>query len=250
MTVNDDRRVGPDGQLGGASYSTAEGDAASVTVRISPRRSSPTAVGLTYSNVSAASGDYTAAPASVTIPANAASHTFTVQTTEDPTVETDETFTLTIGTLPAGVATGSPSSTTVTITDDDTAPTPTVSFAVASYSAAEGAAASVTVRISPTRSAPTAVGLTFADVNAEAGDDYTAAPASVTIPANTGLAHLHHCDHRGHRRRAQRELHPRHRHAARRGRLRQPVLDHRDHHRRRRPAAGAGRHHRARCIVP
>ena len=185
VTVNDDDASAPTVSFGGASYSTAEGDAASVTVRISPRRSSPTAVGLTYSNVSAASGDYTAAPASVTIPANAASHTFTVQTTEDPTVETDETFTLTIGTLPAGVATGSPSSTTVTITDDDTAPTPTVSFAVASYSAAEGAAASVTVRISPTRSAPTAVGLTFADVNAEAGDDYTAAPASVTIPANT-----------------------------------------------------------------
>ena len=185
VTVNDDDASAPTVSFGGEDYSTAEGDAASVTVRISPARSAPTAVGLTYANVSAASGDYTAAPASVTIPANAASHTFTVQTTEDPTVETDETFTLTIGTLPAGVATGSPSSTTVTITDDDTAPTPTVSFAVASYSAAEGAAASVTVRISPTRSAPTAVGLTYADVNAEAGDDYTAAPASVTIPANT-----------------------------------------------------------------
>ena len=184
VTVNDDDASAPTVSFGGASYSTAEGDAASVTVRISPRRSSPTAVGLTYSNVSAASGDYTAAPASVTIPANAASHTFTVQTTEDPTVETDETFTLTIGTLPAGVATGSPSSTTVTITDDDTAPTPTVSFASTSYSTAEGAAASVTVRISPTRSAPTAVGLTYADVDAAAGDDYTAAPASVTIPAN------------------------------------------------------------------
>ena len=186
MTVNDDDNPAPTVSFGGASYSAAEGEAASVTVRIHPRRSSPTAVGLTYANVSAASGDYTAAPASVTIPANAASHTFTVQTTEDPTDETDETFTLAIGTLPTGVVSGDPSSTTVTITDDDTAPTPTVRFGGTSYSTAEGAAASVTVRISPTRSSATAVGLTYADVNAAAGDDYTAAPASVTIPANAG----------------------------------------------------------------
>ena len=185
VTVNDDDNPAPTVSFAGASYSTAEGDAASVTVRISPRRSSPTAVGLTYANGTAASGDYTAAPASVTIPANAASHTFTVQTTEDPTDEPDETFTIAIATLPAGVVSGSPSSTTVTITDDDTAPTPTVSFAGASYSAAEGAAASVTVRINPTRSSATAVGLTYTDVDAAAGDDYTAAPASVTIPANT-----------------------------------------------------------------
>ena len=184
VTVNDDDNPAPTVSFGGAGYSTAEGDAASVTVRINPRRSAPTAVGLTYANGTATSGDYTAAPASVTIPANAASHTFTVQTTEDSADESDESFTLAIGTLPAGVATGSPSSTTVTITDDDTAPTPTVRFAVASYSAAEGAAASVTVRISPTRSASTTVGLTYADVEATAGGDYTAAPASVTIPAN------------------------------------------------------------------
>ena len=186
VTVNDDDNPAPTVSFGGASYSTAEGDAASVTVRINPRRSAPTAVGLTYTNGTAGSGDYTAAPASVTIPANAASHTFTVQTTEDQADESDETFTLAIGTLPAGVVSGDPASTTVTITDDDTAPTPTVSFGVADYSTAEGAAASVTVRISPTRSASTAVGLTYADVDAEAGDDYTAAPASVTIPANAG----------------------------------------------------------------
>ena len=186
VTVNDDDASAPTVSFGGASYSTAEGDAASVTVRINPRRGSPTAVGLTYTNGTAGSGDYTAAPASVTIPANAASHTFTVQTTEDQADESDETFTLAIGTLPAGVVSGDPASTTVTITDDDTAPTPTVRFGGTSYSTAEGAAASVTVRISPTRSASTAVGLTYADVDAEAGDDYTAAPASVTIPANAG----------------------------------------------------------------
>ena len=186
VTVNDDDTSGPTVSFGGASYSAAEGEAASVTVRISPRRSAPTAVGLTYAHDTATGGDYTAAPASVTIPANAASHTFTVQTTEDTDDESDETFTLAIGTLPTGVVSGDPASTTVTITDDDAAPTPTVRFGGTSYSTAEGAAASVTVRISPTRSAATAVGLTWADVDAEAGDDYTAAPASVTIPANAG----------------------------------------------------------------
>ena len=120
VAVNDDDSPPPTVSFGGADYSAAEGDAASVTVRISPTRSAPTAVGLAYADVTAAAGDdYTAAPASVTIPANAASHTFTIATTEDTDDEHDETFTVALGTLPDGVAAGSPSTATVTIADDD-----------------------------------------------------------------------------------------------------------------------------------
>ena len=149
VTVNDDDTVvTPTVRFARASYSAAEGAAASVTLRISPRRASPTAVGLTWANVTAASGDYTAAPASVTIAANAASHTFTVQTTGDSTGEPDETFTIAIGALPDGVVSASPSSTTVTITDDDPAPVPVVTIARDASPVTEGTAAAFTVSAS------------------------------------------------------------------------------------------------------
>ena len=106
-------------RLSRSSYEAREGDGVSVTVNVSPRRSVATQVGLAYTNGSAGGGDYTAGPASVTIPANASSHTFTVQTTEDHADENNETFRITLTTLPAGVDRGRPSSATVTITDDD-----------------------------------------------------------------------------------------------------------------------------------
>ena len=150
VTVNDDDTVAtPTVRFAGAHYSAAEGGAASVTVRISPRRASPTAVGLAYVDATAEAGDdYTAAPASVTIAANASSHTFTVQTTGDSTGEPDETFTIAIGALPDGVVSASPSSTTVTITDDDPAPVPVVTIAHDASPVTEGTAAAFTVSAS------------------------------------------------------------------------------------------------------
>ena len=121
VTVRDDDGGAPPPtvRLSAATYRAAEGDAVSVTVRLHPQRSSPTAVGLVCANETAASGDYAACPASVTIAANTASHTFTIATTEDTDDERDETFTVAVGTLPDGVAAGSPSTAVVTIADDD-----------------------------------------------------------------------------------------------------------------------------------
>ena len=100
MTIEDND--GAAVRLSRSSYEAREGDGVSVTVRVSPRRSVATQVGLAYANGSARGGDYTAGPASVTIPANASSHTFTVQTTEDGADENNETFRITLTTLPAG----------------------------------------------------------------------------------------------------------------------------------------------------
>ena len=149
-TVNDGDSLASTVSFGRASYSAAEGAAASVTVRIAPTRGAPTAVGLVYADVTATAGDdYAAAPASVTIPANAGSHTFTVQTSEDTTNEPEESFTLAIGTLPAGVATGSPSSTTVSIgADDEPAPVPVVTITPGASPVTEGTAAAFTVSAS------------------------------------------------------------------------------------------------------
>ena len=192
VTVNDDDTVvTPAVRFARASYSAAEGAAASVTLRISPRRASPTAVGLTYANVTATSGDYAAAPASVTIAANAGSHTFTVQTTGDSTGEPDETFTLAIGALPDGVVSASPSSTTVTITDDDPAPVPVVTIAHDAPPVTEGTAAAFTVSASVAPVSALAVAVEVAETP---GGGFVAADdegtKTVTIPPGETSATL------------------------------------------------------------
>ena len=192
VAVNDDDTVAtPTVRFAGASYSAAEGAAASVTVRINPRRSSPTAVGLTYANVTATSDDYAAAPASVTIAANAGSHTFTVQTTGDSTGEPDETFTIAIGALPDGVVSASPSSTTVTITDDDPAPVPVVTIAHDASPVTEGTAATFTVSASVAPASALAVTVEVAETPGggfvAAGEEGT---KTVTIPPGETSATL------------------------------------------------------------
>ena len=192
VTVNDDDTVvTPTVRFARASYSAAEGAAASVTLRISPRRASPTAVGLTYANVTATSDDYAAAPASVTIAANAGSHTFTVQTTGDSAGEPDETFTLAIGALPGGVVSASPSSTTVTITDDDPAPVPVVTIAHDAPPVTEGTAAAFTVSASVAPASALAVTVEVAETPGggfvAAGEEGT---KTVTIPPGETSATL------------------------------------------------------------
>ena len=147
VTVNDDDPppATPTVRFSASAWSASEGDAVSLTVHIAPRRNAATALGLACAHGTTATGDYGACPASVTIPANAAAHTFTVQTTEDTTVEPDETFTVTLATAPAGVAIGSPASATVTITDDDAEPVVTIAPGDA---VTEGAAATFTVTAS------------------------------------------------------------------------------------------------------
>ena len=193
VTVNDDDTVvTPAVRFARASYSAAEGAAASVTLRISPRRASPTAVGLAYADATAQAGDdYAAAPASVTIAANAGSHTFTVQTTGDSTGEPDETFTIAIGALPDGVVSASPSSTTVTITDDDPAPVPVVTIAHDAPPVTEGTAAAFTVSASVAPASALAVTVEVAE---GPGGGFVAADdegtKTVTIPPGETSATL------------------------------------------------------------
>ena len=162
VTVNDDDPppATPTVRLSASAYSAAEGDAVSLTVHIAPRRGAATALGLACAHGTTAAGDYGACPASVTIAANAAAHTFTVQTTEDTTVEPDETFTVTLATAPAGVAIGSPASATVTITDDDAEPVVTIAPGDA---VTEGTAATFTVTASRASASALPVEVTVED---------------------------------------------------------------------------------------
>ncbi len=97
------------------SYLVTEGGTVSVTLNLRNwGRLSATTVGITCTDGTAGSADYTC-PATVTVPANTRSHTFTIQTTADTVDEFPETFTVAIGTVPTGVRKGTPSSATVTI---------------------------------------------------------------------------------------------------------------------------------------
>ncbi len=180
---NDDPSV----SLSAASYSVTEGGAVSVTLNIVRPQTTTTAVGITCTNGTADSADYSGCPSSVTIPANAGTHTFTVQTTQDTVVEGHETFTVAIASVPSGIAKGSPSSATVTVVNDDAA----VSFRsnVATVYESEGSVR-LPVELSASRGEPTVVQFTDTALSATGGSDYTSSPYSVTIPAGRTSATL------------------------------------------------------------
>ncbi len=179
-----------------ATYGAYEGDAVSVTLNIVQTRSSPTAVGITCTNKTASSSDYTACSATVTIPANAASHTFDIQTTEDTAVEVQERFN--IASVPSGVVSSKlHQSARVTIYNDGELPDEfttggayitikgTLSTGVTEggglYTLEEGTIFTVRIRQDPVPAAPIAVNYYVGD-----GGDHIAAGnsgyRSVTIP--------------------------------------------------------------------
>ena len=158
-----------------------EGDDITFTVTLNPVSSREVTVDWATSVASgdtAVQADFTADSGTLTFAAGDSSKTFTVATTEETTLEPDETFTVTLSdaseaTLPADpTATG-------TIGDDDT---PRVSIASGGDVAQEGTAATFTLTMSP--AAPTGgltVNVTVAEVERrtlEAGElayDFVAA---------------------------------------------------------------------------
>ncbi len=129
------------------------------------------------------SGDY-GTLASITIPSGQTSATGTITTTQDGD-SNNETFTVSLGTLPATVTAGSPNSVTITITGAGTgAPTtPTVSLSVDPQRVREGDSVTVTLRLSQaltTGDASIPIILT-AGSGIETGDYGTL--SSITIPS-------------------------------------------------------------------
>ena len=179
---NDDPSV----SLGAASYSVTEGGAVSVALNIVRPQTTTTAVGITCTNGTAGSADYSC-PSSVTVPANARTHTFTVQTTQDTVVEGHETFTVAITSTPSGIVIGSPSSATVTVQNDDAA----VSFRsnVAKVYESEGSVR-LPVELSAPRGEPTVVRFFATATSATVHADFAGGPYSVTIPTGETSATL------------------------------------------------------------
>ncbi len=189
VTDNDNAAV----SFSAASYRVSEGEAVSVTLNIVQPRSTTTAVGISCTDGTADSADYSGCPSSVTIPANAASHSFTVQTATDSTNEADETFTVSIASVPAGVATGSPSTATVVIFDNGVVPCDNCVWITAGTSpVTEGGNAVFTVHAYPPPTADVSVGLVVSDVQGRSLSDFVLGRhegyKTVTIPSGHASA--------------------------------------------------------------
>jgi len=139
----------------------------------------------TSDGTAAAPGDYTAKSAPVTVPANATSATFSVQTIEDALSEDDETLGVTLSAPSANAVIGDGSG-TGTILDDDGAPQVTVGNA----QVREGGVLRFPVRSDRRSSRPQVVTLSTANGTAGAPGDYAARTVDVTIPAGQTEAFL------------------------------------------------------------
>ena len=159
--------------------SAAEGDSMTFTVTLSEAVQGGLTVTPDYTNVTAASGDYTANTTVLSFTGTKGeTKTFTVATKEDAVLEGDETFTvgLTASNAPTGTTVTATDTGTGTITDDDSA-TVTVDDA----SADEGESITFTVTLSAAVQGGLEVTPSFTDVDAVEGTDYDQNTAKLTF---------------------------------------------------------------------
>ena len=183
VTIDDDEAVSTVtlGQPGPVE----EGQAVLIRVNVSPTQPNPLTIPLTFTNVSAESGDYSG-PSSVTIGAGQSLGLARIQTNHDEDAQ-DEQFTVALGSnLPLLATAGTPSSVTVTIDDDEVQSTVSIKRALArpfdqDGVVEEGETLYLAVGISPPQPNRITVPLTFTNGSAES-NDYSA-PSSVTIEA-------------------------------------------------------------------
>ncbi|MCS3847903.1 uncharacterized protein YhjY with autotransporter beta-barrel domain [Xanthomonas campestris] len=163
-----------------ASRNEDSGAAFTYTVTLSQSSSSATTVNLSRSGTATSGTDYTGAPNSVVVPANATTATFSVTPVADTTVEANETVVISV-VSGSGYAIGSPSSATATIVNDDF---PTASITVSPASVPEDGAANLIYTVTLDQAAQSAVSIAFnVGGSATSGSDYAAVSSPLTIAA-------------------------------------------------------------------
>ncbi len=174
----------PTVRLSATPSTVAEGQSVTVTATLSAVLS-PNADVVIPITLTAGSGttssDY-GTLSSITIPSGQTSATGTITTTQDGD-SNNETFTVSLGTLPATVNAGSPNSVTITITGTGAPATPTVSLSVDPQRVREGG--SVTVRVTLSQALTTgdaSIPITLTAGSGIETGDYGAL-SSITIPS-------------------------------------------------------------------
>ncbi len=125
----------------------------------------------------ATSADYGRVPANVVFNAGDTTRTITFTATADTVDENNEQVSLSLGSLPSGVSTGTPSQATVTIID-----TLRVSFGASRYEAHEGGNnAQVVVKLDRAATTPTMIPLTTTLINGVTNGDFIGVPPAVVF---------------------------------------------------------------------
>ncbi|TWU42045.1 Calx-beta domain-containing protein [Novipirellula artificiosorum] len=184
--VDDDEPVVVPGSLAlaDAAISVNEG-AGTATFTINRSGGSDGSVSVTYatSNGTATAGeDYTAVNQSVTFAAGETTKTVMVAITDDAVVENDETFTLTLSAPTNGATLGTVTTSTATIIDNDNpTPVPGVFVIAPATVTVDEDAGTVQFTVNRTTGSDGAVSVGYATMNgtATAGEDYTAASATL-----------------------------------------------------------------------
>ena len=191
-TIGDDTGVGtitnddlPVVSIAPPPAAITEGNAgttpATFTVSLSAAAGSTVTVNYTTVAGSAAAGtDFTATSGTLTFLAGETSKTVPVDVLGDVTLETNETFSVTLS-GPTGATLGTASA-TATIANDDAGPTISIGDVTVTEGTGSAVNAVFTVTLSQASALTTTVGYTVAGVTAVAGTDFTAvAPGTLTF---------------------------------------------------------------------
>ncbi len=117
LSIQDNDATTPAVSLSAAPNPVAEGSSVTVRADLSAAKSAAVSVPVTLTAGTAEPGDF-GPLTSIVIAAGSTSGTGTITTAQDDDTD-DETFTVSLGTLPSSVSAGAPNSVTVRIADDD-----------------------------------------------------------------------------------------------------------------------------------
>ena len=178
--------------LSAAPNPVDEGNAVTVTARLSAPMSSEVMVPVTVASGTAEAGDH-GTMAGIRIASGSTSGTGTITTAQDADTD-DETFTVALGSMPSSMAAGSPSSVEVMIRDDDgggtTPTTPTVRLSASPNPVDEGSPVTVTARLSSALSSAVTIPLTLTSGTAEDGDYGSLSSITINSGSTTGTGRV------------------------------------------------------------
>ncbi len=166
ITIRDDSLPPPTVSLSASPNPVNEGQSVTVSARLSAALTNNVSVPVMLTVGSAESSDI-GTLTNITISAGQTTGTGTIQTTRDAD-EDDETFTVSLGSLPSSVKVGSPSSVLITIRDDG--PPPTVSLSASPNPVSEGQLVTVSARLSRSLTSSVSIPVVLTTGTTEAGD--------------------------------------------------------------------------------
>lgn len=166
-----------------SNAAVTEGTNSVFTISKAGSTSNSCSVNYATANGSATAGsDYTAASGTLTFTSAQTSKSVSVVTADDTSVESAETFTMSLSSPTDGSTVGTPGTATATINDNDSSPPP--SFSISDGNGTEGGLVSFTIIKSGSTSSSFTVTFATANGTALAYSDYSASSGMLTFAAN------------------------------------------------------------------